>query len=330
MSEVVVITPDDIATPERQAWAGRINTAWNKTLDGILETCQLLIDAKEGPKKLPHGQWLPMVEHDLAFGRKTAAKLMQIGRDPRITNGAHARHLPRTWTALYEVVKLSNKQFKAGIKSKLIKTDCGRMDIRHFLKAETRIAKHKDIAAKAAVYRGSNDALFSLIYADPPWEFTTYSDKGKDLSPAQHYPTMTADEIKQLTVGDRWIGDIAGDDALLFLWCTPANLLRALDVMTAWKFEYRSQRVWVKDKAGMGFYARQQHEPLLIGVRGNPPTPIYVPSSVIEAPRGKHSAKPDESRHDLEKMYPHWGEEMRIELFPRGPAPGWTVFGNES
>ena len=217
----------------REFWAGRINTAWNKTLAGILETAQLLIDAKESPDKLAHGEFLAMINSDLRFGRSTANKLMTIGRDPRMTNADFTPHLPPSWGTLHELTKLSDEQFEGGVESGLINPNMDRMDVKHFLKAEIREAKHQDIAAKAAAYQGQNDALFSLFYADPPWEFTTYSDKGKDLSPAQHYPTMSDDAIKELTIGDRWIGDMAGEDALLFLWCTPANIFRAGDVMAA-------------------------------------------------------------------------------------------------
>ena len=32
---------------------------------------------------------------------------------------------------------------------------------------------------------------YNVIYADPPWSFKTYSDKGKDRSPEKHYSVMT-------------------------------------------------------------------------------------------------------------------------------------------
>ena len=55
--------------------------------------------------------------------------------------------------------------------------------------------------------------------------------------------------------------------------------------------------VWVKDKIGMGYYARQQHELLLIAKRGEPPMPAPAdrPSSVITAARDEHISKPGRS-----------------------------------
>jgi N6-adenosine-specific RNA methylase IME4 len=42
---------------------------------------------------------------------------------------------------------------------------------------------------------------YRVIYADPPWRFATYSDKGKGRSPEAHYDCLSLDEIKALPVG---------------------------------------------------------------------------------------------------------------------------------
>ena len=39
-------------------------------------------------------------------------------------------------------------------------------------------------------------------------------------------------------------------------------------VMDAWGFEYRSNFVWAKDRFGTGYWNRNKHELLLIGVKG--------------------------------------------------------------
>ena len=53
---------------------------------------------------------------------------------------------------------------------------------------------------------------YNIIYADPPWTFKTYSNKGKGRSPEQHYACMTIDDIKNLP-----IQNIADDDCILFI-----------------------------------------------------------------------------------------------------------------
>jgi N6-adenosine-specific RNA methylase IME4 len=162
---------------------------------------------------------------------------------------------------------------------------------------------------------------YSVLCADPPWRYeanTTPDTRAIE----NHYPTMSAGELAALPVP-------ADDDAVLFLWATSPKLAEALELLAAWRFEYRTCMVWVKDRIGMGHYARQRHELLLIARRGSLPVPDPQdrPDSVIEAPRLEHSRKPDEAYARIERMYPHL---PRVELFARSPRPGWAVWGNEA
>lgn len=165
---------------------------------------------------------------------------------------------------------------------------------------------------------------YPIIYADPPWRYELPAMGGTNRSIENHYPTMTLDEICALPVGQ-----IAAEDSLLYLWATAPKLPECLKVIEAWGFEYRTHIVWVKDKIGMGYHARNQHELLLIAKRGEmpPPRPGEQPSSVIEAPRGEHSAKPVVFAETIERLYPEVG---KIELFCRSPRLGWSVWGNQA
>jgi N6-adenosine-specific RNA methylase IME4 len=160
---------------------------------------------------------------------------------------------------------------------------------------------------------------FSVIYCDPPWRYEHASTPSRAIE--LHYPTMTLDEIKRLDVP-------AAPAAALFLWATSPKLAEALEVVDAWGFGYRTCMVWVKDKIGMGYYVRQQHELLLIGRRGDMPLPdeTTLPSSVVTAPRGRHSEKPPEFYDVIEAMYPGY---PKVELFARAAREGWQSWGNE-
>jgi hypothetical protein len=60
-------------------------------------------------------------------------------------------------------------------------------------------------------------------------------------------------------------------------------LPQALAVMAAWGFEYRSHAVWAKDRVGTGYWFRNQHELLLIGVRGAIPAPAPVADPIPDS-----------------------------------------------
>jgi N6-adenosine-specific RNA methylase IME4 len=135
----------------------------------------------------------------------------------------------------------------------------------------------------------STDQRYPIIYADPPWRYENPPMGGTNRSIENHYPTMTLDEICALP-----IGELATDDAMLYLWATAPKLADCLKVIEAWGFEYRTNLVWDKEAIGMGYHARNQHEILLIAKRGDipPPPPGTQPSSVHREKRGRHSAKP--------------------------------------
>ena len=163
--------------------------------------------------------------------------------------------------------------------------------------------------------------VFPVIYADPPWEYDHPISDSRRIE--NQYPTMSLDEIMSLPVKD-----IAADDAILFLWVTTPMLEKGLKVLNAWGFDYRTSMVWVKPSIGPGQWVRQRHEYLLIGVRGDIPTPKGEdkPDSVIEAPREEHSKKPELVYDIIERMYP---ELPKVELFSRCKRENWTAWGNE-
>ena len=162
---------------------------------------------------------------------------------------------------------------------------------------------------------------YRVIYADPPWRYEYAESDNRAIE--NHYPTLSHEEICELPVSG-----LAADDAVLFMWATSPKLAEAMHVMEAWGFNYRTSMVWVKDAIGMGYYARQRHELLLIATKGHPPVPAVDarPDSVQEYPRGQHSAKPEAFYELIERMYPNW---PRIELFARVPREGWAQWGNE-
>jgi N6-adenosine-specific RNA methylase IME4 len=170
-----------------------------------------------------------------------------------------------------------------------------------------------------------SDRRYAVLCADPPWHFEVYNEEsGVERAAGNYYPTMSLDEICALPVLS-----LAAPDAILFMWTTAPHLQESFQVLAAWGFEYKTNAVWVKDKIGLGYFVRNQHELLLVATRGDMPSPSPAnrPPSVISAPRREHSRKPDEAYALIEAMYPAL---PKLELFARQRRPGWDVWGNET
>lgn len=197
---------------------------------------------------------------------------------------------------------------------------------------------------------------YSLIYADPCW---SYDNKGTRAKADNHYSTMNLTELKRLPV---W--DLAADDAVLAMWWVPPMPLEAIQLAEAWGFKVKNMCLftWHKlnqcaeqniqneidtrkkrrkpiaagdlltlideqTRMGLGNYTRSNAENVLVAVKGKGIPRLQADiKQMILAPIGAHSAKPEECRRRLERLY---GDVPRIELFSRGDDPAWHHWGNE-
>ena len=162
--------------------------------------------------------------------------------------------------------------------------------------------------------------LPNLVLADPPWRYDFAETDSRQIE--NQYPSATVDEIISHKPDTE-------QDCVLLMWATVAKLREAFEVMDGWGFEYKTHAVWDKEKIGMGYWFRGQHELLLVGTKGqaSPPDAENRVSSVFREPRGKHSAKPQCVYEWIEAAFP---ERTKLEMYCRAPREGWAVFGNES
>ena len=189
-------------------------------------------------------------------------------------------------------------------------------------KQKKRARRERELAKKI---RALPNKRYGVVFADPEWRFEPYSRvTGMDRAADNHYPTSTLKVIKA-----RNVSRIAAKQCVLFLCATVPMLPQALQVMEAWGFDYKSHYVWVKPFAGTGYWSRNKHELLLIGTKGNIPAPAMGTQehSVIEAPRGRHSEKPEAFFKMIERYYPNL---PKIELNARKARPGWDRWGAEA
>lgn len=186
---------------------------------------------------------------------------------------------------------------------------------------------------------------YDVIYADPPWLYSNYSEKGEDRNAKAWYDCMTAEDIWALPVSD-----IAAENAMLGIWGTSPMLVELLETVRRWGFRYVTiGHVWIKLNKSVGlrtvvdllkdvfmstgYWTRSNAEILVLASRGSPKRGSKSIRQVVFAPRGRHSEKPLVFRENLEKLIVLENPNRpirRVELFcRRKPTEEWHVWGNQ-
>jgi len=207
---------------------------------------------------------------------------------------------------------------------------------------------------------------YQIIYADPPWQFNTWSNKGRGRCPK--YNTMPVSKMAECFP----VQEIIEKDCVLFMWGTWPRLKDCLKLMEeGWGFTYKTgvfdwgkvtkqsfkifkahcERQYTPTQEdyfefldqivamGTGYWSRGNSEFCLLGTCGKPKRkdrqPLVIDDDAFIArsirqlllrPRGRHSEKPAEIRERIIKLI---GDVPRIEFFAREHVSGWDVFGDE-
>ena len=197
------------------------------------------------------------------------------------------------------------------------------------MNADARPHPNPEAASLRAAVGGRR---FGTILADPPWQFANRTGKvAPEHKRLARYGTLTLPEICSLPVAEA-----AASPAHLYLWVPNALLTEGLDVMEAWGFDYKANLVWHQVRAdggsdgrGVGFYFRNVTELLLFGTRGRAArtlAPGRRQVNLLATRKREHSRKPDEIFPVIEACSPG----PFLELFARGPRPGWTGWGDQA
>ena len=169
---------------------------------------------------------------------------------------------------------------------------------------------------------------YNIIYADPPWSFKTYSEKGKDRSPENHYSVMNLKDICNMPVNN-----IANDNSVLLMWVIDPLLDKAFEVINAWGFKYKTVAfTWAKTNktkpgffTGLGYWTRGNPEMCLLATKGRPKRIHKDVAQLVISERKKHSEKPLIHK-EIERLV----DGPYLEMFARQkPYKNWDYWGNE-
>lgn len=158
---------------------------------------------------------------------------------------------------------------------------------------------------------------YQVLVIDPPWPFTSRQmDSTHEI--ASPYEIKSIDEIKALNIP-------AAEDSVLWLWVPNAFLHSAFHILEAWGFQYRTTLTWAKNFVGLGDWLGGQTEHCLLATKGKYCIFRYNESTLLTAPRTKHSEKPISFYELVERLCP--GE--KIDMFARRKRDSWSSWGAE-
>jgi len=149
---------------------------------------------------------------------------------------------------------------------------------------------------------------FRTLLIDPGWKYDIdFLGRGRP-----DYALMDDEQLRALPVPS-W----AEARCHLYLCTTNAMMPKAIALVAHWGFEHNTILTWKKPRKGMGVYFRGQTEHVLFAVRGSLGTRRRDIPTIFEAPRGRHSEKPEKLYEIVRAAsYPPYGE-----AFQRKPRP---------
>lgn len=186
------------------------------------------------------------------------------------------------------------------------------------MKSEAKKAVLEDISTLEAK---AVEGVFDVIVIDPPWPMQKIE---RDVRPNQtdfDYPTMSEAELEALNVP-------AADDCHVWLWTTHKFLPMAFRLLDVWNLKYVCNFVWHKPGGFQPVGLPQFNCEFALYARKG--TPAFVDTKALpvcfDAPRGKHSEKPEEFYDVLRRVT----AGRRLDMFNRRAIDGFEGWGKES
>ena len=122
---------------DKDSYATAIAAAWNKSLDSILDAASLCAQADEALSSAEKADLLAQ----LPFAAPTFSKLVKIGNDSRLRREDVRRHLPPSYSIIYEAALLSDGQLRQAIADGVLHPEAKRTEVQACAATSERVLR---------------------------------------------------------------------------------------------------------------------------------------------------------------------------------------------
>jgi len=312
---------------------GALLLAEANTIQKAKELKDLSLTAAEWARRKNMGE--EAVQHCLSYSLQAEVRLGEMIAEAELAKGGEQYHRSPKGTAhgpvavgptLADLGVTYNQSSRAQTLAKLPDDRrgllfAGKLKPSDAIREVRRCAVREHLDSISVREAKAVDGLFDVIVIDPPWPLEKTELDVKPNQVALDYPTMALEEIANMAIP-------SAQDCHLWLWTTQRFLPSAFGILDKWGARYVCAFVWHKPGGVQPLNLPQFNCEFCLYARIG--TPVFLDTKALptcfEAPRGKHSEKPEAFYAVLRRVT----AGRRLDMFSRRVIEGFYGWGKEA